>query len=603
MFDKPTYEEAAFPVQSPKHTAFKIAFIYASISVLWILFSDQLLSIFVKNIETITRMQMVKGWFFVLTTSCIIYFLLQKDIKRYNQVEETLRHIQEQLLSLMDAMPIALSWTDDQGNIQYSNNKFRELFGYTLEDIPTVEQWFQRAFPDQEYRQTVISDWRIAVENAQNSGPEIAPIELTITCKDGSIRYVAVFGTLLDDRILAVFNDLTDSKRAEKEKAELHFQLLQAHKMESIGNLAGGIAHDFNNVLSSILGYTELALDDVEKGTMLENNLQEVYTAGKRARDLVKQILAFARQTDEELKPVRVDKIAMEVLKLIRSTIPATIEIRSKIESDSLIMGSPTQVHQIFVNLCTNAAQAMDDTGGILEVSLVDVKLDAQSPLIQSGLNPGNYLKATVSDTGPGISPNIIDSIFEPYFTTKGVGEGTGMGLAMVHGIVEGYGGKVTIETELDKGAVFSIYLPATRKRDVYRPYEVEDLPRGNERILLVDDELPIAKMSSQILERLGYRVIIRTSSIDALELFRSGPGEFDLVVTDMTMPNMTGDVLAMELIALRSDIPVILSTGYSKKISDEKASQIGIKAFAYKPMVTADLAKTVRKVLDEAKS
>ncbi len=265
----------------------------------------------------------------------------------------------------------------------------------------------------------------------------MAPIEVTITCKDGSNRYVAVFGTLLDDRTLAVFNDLTDSKRVEKEKAELQFQLLQAHKMESIGNLAGGIAHDFNNILSSILGYTELALDDVEKGTMLGNHLEEVYTAGKRARDLVRQILAFARQTDEELKPIRVDKIAMEVLKLIRSTIPATIEIRHKIESDSLIMGSPTQVHQIFMNLCTNAAQAMDDTGGILEVGLADVKLDAKFPLTQSGLKPGNYLKATISDTGHGISPDIIDSIFEPYFTTKGVGEGTGMGLAMVHGIVE----------------------------------------------------------------------------------------------------------------------------------------------------------------------
>jgi PAS domain S-box-containing protein len=603
MSDKITHEEAAFPVQSPGHTAFKIAFIYASISVLWILFSDQLLSIFVKDIEIITRMQMVKGWFFVLTTSYIIFFLLQKDIKKYIQVEETLRHIREQLLSLMDAMPMALSWADDQGNIQYSNNKFRELFGYTLEDIPTVEKWFQLAFPDQEYRQTVVSNWQIAVENALDSGPEIVPIEVTITCKDGSTRYVAVFGTLLHDRILAVFNDLSDSKRVEREKAELQFQLLQAHKMESIGNLAGGIAHDFNNILSSILGYTELALDDVEKGTMLESNLEEVYTAGKRARDLVKQILAFARQTDEELKPIRVDKIAMEVLKLIRSTIPVTIEIRHKIESDSLIMGSPTQVHQIFVNLCTNAAQAMDDTGGVLEVGLMDVKLDATFPLIQSGLKPGNYLKATISDTGPGISPDIIDSIFEPYFTTKGVGEGTGMGLAMVHGIVEGYGGKVTVETELDKGTVFSIYLPITQKRDVYRSHEVEDLPHGNEHILLVDDELPIAKMSSQILERLGYRVVIRTSSIAALELFRSRPSEFDLIITDMTMPNMTGDVLAMQLIALRSDIPVILCTGYSKKISDEKASQIGIKAFAYKPMVKADLAKTVRKVLDEAKS
>jgi PAS domain S-box-containing protein len=603
MPDKLSYEEKALPVLSPRHTAFKIAVIYASISVLWILFSDQLLSIFVKDIDTITRMQMVKGWFFVLTTSGILFFLLQRDIKKHRQVEETLRHIQNQLISLMDAMPIALSWADDQGNIKYSNNKFRKLFGYTLEDIPTIEQWFQLAYPDQEYRQRVFSNWQIAVENARNSGPEMAPTEAAVTCKDGSTRHIAVFGTLLQDRMLAVFNDLTDSKRAEKEKAELQFQLIQAHKMESIGNLAGGIAHDFNNMLSSILGYTELALDDVEKGTMLEENLQEVYTAGKRARDLVKQILAFARQNDEELKPIRVDKIAMEVLKLMRSTIPATIDIRHKIESDSLIMGSPIQVHQVFVNLCTNAAQAMEDTGGILEVGLSDVALDAESPLTQSGLKPGNYLKATISDTGPGISPDIMNSIFEPYFTTKGVGEGTGMGLAMVHGIVETYGGKVTVDTELGKGTVFSIYLPITEKHDAYRPYKLEDLPHGTERILLVDDELPIARMSGQILEQLGYRVTVRTGSIDALELFRSGPGEFDLIITDMTMPNMTGDALAMKLIALRPDIPVILFTGYSKRISDEKALQIGIKAFAYKPMLKADLAKTVRKVLDEARS
>jgi PAS domain S-box-containing protein len=216
MPDKPTYEEADFPLQSPRHTAFKTAFIYASISVLWILFSDQLLSIFVKNIETITRMQMIKGWFFVLATSYLIFLILQKDIKKYCQVEEALRHSQRQLQFLMDALPIALSWADEQGNIQYSNNKFRELFGYTLEDMPTVERWFQLAYPDQQYRQTVVSNWQIAVENARNSGPDVAPIEVTIACKDGSTRYVAVMGTLIQDWILAVFNDLTEKKLAEE---------------------------------------------------------------------------------------------------------------------------------------------------------------------------------------------------------------------------------------------------------------------------------------------------------------------------------------------------------------------------------------------------
>ncbi len=233
----------------------------------------------------------------------------------------------------------------------------------------------------------------------------------------------------------------------------------------------------------------------------------------------------------------------------------------------------------------------------------MEVELDDSSPQVQSGVKAGHYQKITVSDNGAGISPDVINSIFEPYFTTKKVGEGTGMGLALVHGIVESYGGKINVKSELGKGTVFTVFLPKTKKRDVYRPYEEKDLPSGTERILLVDDELSIAKMGSQILERLGYHVTVSTSSVEALDLFRSRPSDFDLIITDMTMPNMTGDLLAMELIAFRPDIPVILCTGYSKKISGEKASQIGIKVFAYKPMVKADLAKTVRRVLDEAKA
>jgi PAS domain S-box-containing protein len=380
-------------------------------------------------------------------------------------------------------------------------------------------------------------------------------------------------------------------------------RLQQAERMESIGTLAGGIAHDFNNILSAIIGYTELSLFDATKGTPLEHNLQEVYTAAKRARDLVKQILAFARQSDEEQKPIQVDIIAKEVLKLIRSTIPTTIEVKENIESHSLIMGNPSQVHQVFMNLCSNAAQAMEDAGGVLEVVLADVEHNDQSPLPLSGLKPGNYLKITVSDTGLGISPDIIGSIFEPYFTTKGVGKGTGMGLALTHGIIESYGGKIAVDSELGKGTIFSIYLPITKKRDDHRPYEKEILPSGIERILFVDDELPIANMSSRLLEQLGYRVTFRTSSVEALELFRSKPNDFDLVITDMTMPNMTGDQLALELMKMRFNIPVILCTGYSNKISEEIAKEIGIKAFAYKPIVKAELAKTVRKVLDAVKA
>ena len=279
------------------------------------------------------------------------------------------------------------------------------------------------------------------------------------------------------------------------------------------------------------------------------------------------------------------------MLKFIRSSIPTTVEIRQNIESESLITGNATQVHKILMNLCTNAAYAMENEGGILEVSLKDIAIDRSTNMKPFNLKIGNYIEISVSDTGTGIQPEIIKNIFEPYFTTKAPGEGTGMGLAMVQGIVEGYGGRIMVDSINGKGTTFKIYLPITKKCGDHRLYEPEELPSGVERILFVDDEAPIAKMGSQILERLGYQVTVRTSSVEALELFRSKPNDFDLVVTDMTMPNLTGDKLAIELMKIRPDIPVVLCTGYSKKISDETALNIGIKAFVYKPVVKSDFA------------
>ena len=400
---------------------------------------------------------------------------------------------------------------------------------------------------------------------------------------------------------ITIYRDITDFLQAisEKEKAQTH--LMQAQKIESIGTLAGGIAHDFNNILASILGFTELALDDVQKGTALEDNLQEIHSAGIRAKELVKQILAFARQSDEQKSPIQPGRIVEEVLKFIRSTLPTTIAIRQDIASNALIMGNPTQIHQMLMNLCTNAAHAMADSGGVLEVSLKDVVIDKAQALNKIGLRPGDYVQITVSDSGAGIAPEIIGSIFEPYFTTKGPGEGTGMGLAMVHGIVESYGGQVAVDSLVGKGTTFTIHLPVTRQRIALRAEASDQLPSGAERVLFVDDEFPITKMGERILESLGYSATTRTSSIEALELFRAKPHAFDLVITDMTMPNLTGDKFAIELLKIRSDIPIILCTGYSNKISDETALEIGIKAFAYKPMVKADLAKIIRSVLDDA--
>jgi signal transduction histidine kinase/CheY-like chemotaxis protein len=393
--------------------------------------------------------------------------------------------------------------------------------------------------------------------------------------------------------VIELFEDITEHLKNEA-------QLRQAQKLEAIGTLAGGIAHDFNNILSVVLGFTELALNQTKKDTSLSGDLQEVYNAGIRAKKLVSQILTFARQSKEERKPIQVNLIAKEVLKFIRSTIPTTIEIKQNIESNSFIMGSDTQLHQIIMNLCTNAAHAMSDNGGTLEVALKDVTIDRA--LDKGKLKFGKYVEIKVRDTGVGIEPQIIDKIFEPYFTTKGQGEGTGIGLAAVHGIVETYRGKAFVESILGKGTTFFIYLPIWEESKFELPSNSKEIPIGQERILFVDDEPAITKLTGRILDQLGYSVTTSTSSVEALELFRSKPDAYDLVISDVTMPKMTGDQLTKKLIEIRPDIPVILCTGYSKKFSKESASEIGMKAFINKPIIQADLAKTVRNVLDEKK-
>jgi len=387
-----------------------------------------------------------------------------------------------------------------------------------------------------------------------------------------------------------------------KELCEIQMKLQQAHKMEAIGTLAGGIAHDFNNILSAIIGYSELAIEK-SKGHAIQEDLQEVLIAGKRATDLVKQILTFSRQGGKvENKPVQVNLIVKEALKLLRSSLPTTIEIHANIQSDSLVMADPTQIHQVLMNLCTNAAHAMRG-GGTLEVGLADVSLDSAFTSEHPEIEPGLFIRLTISDTGNGMTSDVLDRIFDPFFTTKESGEGTGMGLAVVHGIVKSHGGAITVYSEPEKGSTFNIFFPVIKRRVQEETKGEEILPTGAEHILFVDDELALVSIGKNILEPLGYQVESRTSSIEALELFKAMPGKFDLVITDMTMPNLRGDQLAKELMEVRPDIPVILCTGFSSEINEEKARTIGIRAFVFKPFLKHDMAKTVRKVLDEAKS
>jgi len=398
-----------------------------------------------------------------------------------------------------------------------------------------------------------------------------------------------------------VLMDISDYISLLKKKQKIEVQLIQAQKLESIGNLAGGIAHDFNNILASIVGFAELALDDLVKGSTHEEYLKEIYQAGVRAKELVTQILTFARKTNEAIKPVSIKDIIIESLGFLRSSIPTDIAIKHDIRGDSLVVGNPALLQQVVINLVSNAADSMENSGGSIDIICEDITIDENTAADKELLGAGLHAQLTISDNGAGIAPEILDQIFEPYFTTKGMGKGTGMGLATAHGTVKKYGGAITVESRQGKGTVFKVLLPSSKSAQETDHYQPETVPRGSEHILVVDDEAAIVKLTTLMLERLGYKVSSRTDSVEALELFKAAPDDYDLVLSDMTMPNLSGDRLTIELLNTRPDIPVILCTGYSKKMSEEAAADIGIKAFAFKPIVKADLARTVRRVLDES--
>lgn len=392
---------------------------------------------------------------------------------------------------------------------------------------------------------------------------------------------------------ISVFRDITDYN-------EMQNRLQQAQKMESIGTLAGGIAHDFNNILSSILGFSGLALGEVEKGSVIEDDLTQIHTAGLRAKELVKQILTFARQSDDKIKPVMINPIAKEALKLIRSSIPSTIEIIENINSTKRVMANPSQIHQIFMNICTNAAQAMDEQGGVLGVDLSDCGIENTRYINGDVIPPGNYIEITISDTGAGVPVDNLKTIFEPYYTTKKKGEGTGLGLAVVHGIIEKCKGKILVESRMGQGSKFTVYLPSIEDKSIDEPFESDlNLPKGKEKILFVDDEPQIIKMGYRCLSKLGYEVVTCFDGLEAIDVFKENPAQYDMVISDMTMPKMTGDKLAQQIMKIKPDIKFILCTGYSKKLNKTMLQSLGIHALMIKPVDTQKMAHTVRNILD----
>jgi signal transduction histidine kinase/CheY-like chemotaxis protein len=408
-------------------------------------------------------------------------------------------------------------------------------------------------------------------------------------------------------KLLRDQNSILEQKVEERTKAlaRSENQLQQVMKLQAIGTLAGGIAHDFNNILFPIVGYTELTMDDMPEGSQARQNLEEVLKAANRAKALVQQILTFSRQNGQERKPLKVQPLIKEALNLLRATIPSSIEISSDIDDESgLINGDPTQIHQVIMNLCTNAYHALQDTGGKIEVSLKETDLSYEQSMLKVGMKVGRHLELIVKDNGHGMTHQVMERIFEPYYTTKEQGKGTGLGLSVIHGIIKNHGGDISVHSQPGKGATFSVYLPIIDDIDIEtEPVQSVKNKSGHEHILLIDDEEPIIDLERRILERLGYKITPIIDSQKALEEFSAQPHGFDLVITDMTMPKITGDRLAQRLMDINPLVPVILCTGFNEAITEEKALAMGIDKFVMKPIVKDDLADAVRTVLDNSKS
>ena len=499
--------------------------------------------------------------------------------------------------SLFETSREGISFVSLAGRFETANPAYLDMFGYSLDELRKKRFQDLTAEPYRELEQTLIED---RVLKSGYSGE----YEKECVRKDGTVFPVNVRRWLVRNeegtpvRMMVQLSDATERKKME-------FQLQQAQKLEAIGTLAGGIAHDFNNILSVILGNIELAMLETPSQGPAQKSLKEAITASLRARDLVNQILLIARRKEQQLVTISLGPAIKEAMKMLRSTLPTTVEIEQHIEEDlPWALADPSQIQQIVMNLCTNAAQAMEKRGGLLEVCLDATELHGVEAARLGDVEEGTYLRLRVRDTGPGMPPDILDRIFEPYFTTKDVGEGSGLGLAVVHGIVRARGGAVDVQSQPGRGAVFTVYIPATEQPEPAKVVSEAPVPaQGKERILFVDDEPSLMELGRKMLERFGYEVETKTCGTEALEGFRRAPDRFDLVVTDMTMPRMTGDRLAREILSIRPDTPVILCTGYNKQISEEEARKIGIRAFVMKPLTSADLASTVRRVLDETSS
>jgi PAS domain S-box-containing protein len=523
----------------------------------------------------------------IVMTALIVFI----DIEARISSKKALLNSEEKYRLLVENANDAIFVTQDD-KIKYANGKTSLMMGYKPSELINMSL-SELIYSDD--RNIVISHHFKRLNNNQPSRCSFRIVDaegqtLWIDLNTVKIEWKGRFATLNFGR------DITRQKQLEA-------QLRNAQKMEAIATMVGGIAHDFNNILSAIIGYTDLAALILPEENPARSSLNEVMNAAQRAKELVYRLLTFSRTNEQEQKPVRMDLIVQEALKLLRPSLPTTIEIEQHLENQSTILADPTQIHQVVMNLCTNAYHAMQEEGGLLKVSLAEVKISLDGLDNHFELGPGDYLKLTIADTGHGMTEQTLQRIFDPYFTTKEEGKGTGLGLAVVYGIVSAHKGSIQVNSFPDKGTTFELYFPCVQYQTMHKPIFHEQPPRGDERILFVDDEDSLVRLATQLLEKSGYRVVGHNNPLEALEQFKTDPDQFDLVITDMTMPHMTGYQLIRAIKVIQPEIPIIMCTGYSEKISSEKAKMMGIRAFLRKPLSYNDLTTNVRMAIDHKES